>query len=33
MNELINNSRYRKDRLKELILKQHQGESAEIVRM
>lgn len=33
MSELINNSRYRKDRLKELILKLHQGESAEIVRM
>jgi uncharacterized protein len=32
MSELINNSRYRKERLKELILKLHNGESAEKVR-
>ena len=32
MSELINNSRYRKDRLKELILKLHAGESQESVR-
>lgn len=32
MSELINNSRYRKDRLKELILKLHEGESPEKVR-
>ncbi len=32
MSELINNSRYRKDRLKELILKLHQGKSPELVR-
>lgn len=32
MSELINNSRYRKERLKELILKLHEGESAETVR-
>jgi uncharacterized protein len=32
MSELINNSRYRKERLKELILKLHEGESAEKVR-
>ena len=32
MSELINNSRYRKERLKELILKLHQGESPEVVR-
>lgn len=32
MSELINNSQYRKERLKELILKLHEGESPEIVR-
>lgn len=32
MSELINNSRYRKDRLKELILKLHEGESPDLVR-
>ncbi|MBN1925341.1 MAG: DUF438 domain-containing protein [Prolixibacteraceae bacterium] len=32
MSELINNSNYRKERLKELILKLHEGESAETVR-
>jgi len=32
MSELINNSRYRKERLKELILKLHKGESPESVR-
>ncbi|RKD89786.1 DUF438 domain-containing protein [Mangrovibacterium diazotrophicum] len=32
MSELINNSKYRKERLKELILKLHQGESAEAVK-
>ena len=32
MSELINNSRFRKDRLKELILKLHDGESPELVR-
>ncbi len=32
MSELINNSRYRKERLKELILKLHEGESAATVR-
>jgi len=32
MSELINNSRYRKDRLKELILSLHSGESPEKVR-
>jgi len=32
MSELINNSRFRKDQLKELILKLHQGESAEKVK-
>lgn len=32
MSELINNSRYRKERLKALILKLHKGESAEEVR-
>ena len=32
MSELINNSRYRKDRLKELILKLHEGESPDQVR-
>lgn len=32
MSELINNSRYRKNRLKELILKLHEGESADLVR-
>ncbi|HPF52369.1 MAG TPA: DUF438 domain-containing protein [Draconibacterium sp.] len=32
MSELINNSKYRKEQLKELILKLHQGESAENVR-
>jgi uncharacterized protein len=32
MSELINNSKYRKARLKELILKLHAGESAESVR-
>ena len=32
MSELINNSQFRKDRLKELILKLHEGESAETVR-
>jgi len=32
MSELINNSKYRKERLKELILKLHEGESAETVR-
>ena len=32
MSELINNSDYRKGRLKELILKLHEGESAESVR-
>ena len=32
MSELINNSRYRKERLKELILKLHDGESADRVR-
>lgn len=32
MSELINNSKYRKERLKELILKLHSGESAEAVR-
>ncbi|MEZ5072706.1 MAG: DUF438 domain-containing protein [Bacteroidales bacterium] len=32
MSELINNSRYRKERLKELILKLHEGESPDQVR-
>lgn len=32
MSELINNSRFRKERLKELILKLHEGESAEKVK-
>jgi DUF438 domain-containing protein len=32
MSELINNSRFRKERLKELILKLHEGESPEKVR-
>jgi hypothetical protein len=32
MSELINNSRFRKERLKELILKLHDGESAEKVK-
>ncbi len=32
MSELINNSRYRKNRLKELILKLHEGSTAEEVR-
>ena len=32
MSELINNSRFRKERLKELILKLHGGESPEVVR-
>jgi len=32
MSELINNSRYRKDRLKELILKLHNGQSPGLVR-
>ncbi len=32
MSELINNSKYRKDRLKELILKLHDGESAKVVK-
>ncbi|TKG89843.1 DUF438 domain-containing protein [Puteibacter caeruleilacunae] len=32
MSELINNSKYRKERLKELILKLHEGESAEVVK-
>jgi uncharacterized protein len=32
MSELINNSKYRKEQLKQLILKLHQGESAEKVR-
>jgi len=32
MSELINNSKYRKERLKELILKLHEGESPEKVR-
>lgn len=32
MSELINNSRFRKEKLKELILKLHQGESPELVR-
>ena len=32
MSELINNSRYRKERLKELILKLHGGESPDLVR-
>lgn len=32
MSELINNSKYRKDKLKELILKLHEGESADEVR-
>lgn len=32
MSELINNSEYRKERLKELILKLHEGESAESVK-
>lgn len=32
MSELINNSRFRKDRLKELIKKLHNGESPELVR-
>lgn len=32
MSELINNSRFRKERLKELILKLHSGESAQTVR-
>ncbi len=32
MSELLNNSKYRKERLKELILKLHEGESAETVR-
>ena len=32
MSELINNSRYRKERLKELILKLHEGKSPELVR-
>ncbi|MCG8411054.1 MAG: DUF438 domain-containing protein [Bacteroidales bacterium] len=32
MSELINNSKYRKDRLKELILKLHKGESPEKVK-
>lgn len=33
MSELINNSKYRKEQLKQLILKLHQGESAEDVRL
>lgn len=32
MSELINNSKYRKERLKELILKLHEGESADAVK-
>ena len=32
MSELINNSKFRKEQLKELILKLHKGESAEKVR-
>ena len=32
MSELLNNSKYRKDKLKELILKLHEGESADEVR-
>jgi len=32
MSELINNSKYRKERLKELILKLHKGESPDLVR-
>ncbi|WP_372653542.1 DUF438 domain-containing protein [Draconibacterium sp.] len=32
MSELINNSKYRKEQLKQLILKLHQGESADSVR-
>ncbi|QIA07556.1 DUF438 domain-containing protein [Draconibacterium halophilum] len=32
MSELINNSKYRKEQLKQLILKLHEGESAESVR-
>jgi len=32
MSELINNSRYRKEKLKELILKLHEGQSADEVR-
>lgn len=32
MSELINNARYRKERLKELILKLHDGESPEVIR-
>ena len=32
MSELINNSKYRKERLKELILKLHEGESVQSVR-
>jgi len=32
MSELINNARYRKNRLKELILKLHEGESPELVK-
>ena len=32
MSELINNSRFRKEKLKELILKLHDGESADDVR-
>lgn len=32
MSELLNNSRYRKNRLKELILKLHEGQSPEAVR-
>ncbi len=32
MSELINNSKYRKERLKELILRLHEGESAQTVR-
>jgi hypothetical protein len=32
MSELINNSKFRKDKLKELILKLHQGEDPKQVR-
>jgi len=32
MSELINNARFRKDRLKELILKLHDGESPELIK-
>ena len=32
MSELINNSEYRRERLKELILKLHEGESADKVK-